>query len=144
MGYNLLINEVYWVYNPLTNFLGHPSNPNTHLWEKPQYQLPGQGKEVVLPSRQLFCRGTCMGVPWQAEPEPEFVAESCWEEETELPEVLTTFSVQDFFLLTSLRLAWFYCFLWMCCHQLICWVCLLIADFPSTYSLPCGISGNIE
>ena len=30
MGYNLLINGVYWGYNPLTNlftkFLGHPSN----------------------------------------------------------------------------------------------------------------------
>ena len=23
MGYNLLINGVYWGYNPLTNFLGH-------------------------------------------------------------------------------------------------------------------------
>ena len=40
MGYNLLINGVYWGYKPLTNLLGHPSSLKCVLGDsQPQIYL---------------------------------------------------------------------------------------------------------
>ena len=59
MGYNLLTNEVYWGYNPLTNLLEHPkqthnSLPNC-LWE----MLPRKRSHLASP--QIPCSGYSSG-----------------------------------------------------------------------------------
>ena len=73
MGYNLLINGIYWGYNPLIltidpNFLGHPSKSKDgrlSRWKKPSYQGQQPSKEREWPPDGVESPGSAL-VFWDA------------------------------------------------------------------------------
>ena len=62
MGYNLLINGVYWGYNPLTNHLVTSWDSKVHFSVVPA--LSGRGLVDCITNGCLFTAHNCWMIPY--------------------------------------------------------------------------------